>query len=483
MQRNFRTTVIALLLLVGITVSAQATADHLIAPSTVYDDRFVDVHTDDWFYPHVATLYSIGLTNGKGDTTHFAPTHEITVAEVITMAARLRSQYEYGNSESGVEAFLAEKTAWYTPYFDYLCHLGIIGTEFADHMNHPATRAEVAHLLANALPHTLFSPINDEVVTVGYATGQYIRDVNDYTPYQQDILTLYRWGILNGTDSSGSFAPDTAIHRNEVAAMFSRLVDSNLRLTLDWTLREETAIQTLADLVWSDGTFFLAPAPTDTAAIDANIRYMLAQGAHTMQLDYAVPQSEQTIRAIMDTFLMVMRTYPEQTYNKINLSYSTVNGKISITFSSSLYDETMLDAYRESIFTKAIVTREQLYASGVLHTEMSQYDKAKAYFNWLCAYCDYDYDCQSDDIAHSAYGVFQNRLAVCDGYTAAYNLLLKLEGIDCRAVDREDWNHMWTIAVLDGISYHIDATWGDQTHTVAEYYFGMTEEESLSRFH
>ena len=42
---------------------------------------------------------------------------------------------------------------------------------------------------------------------------------------------------------------------------------------------------------------------------------------------------------------------------------------------------------------------------------------------------------------------------------------------------------MWTIAVLDGISYHIDATWGDQTHTVAEYYFGMTEEESLSRFH
>ncbi len=483
MQRNFRTTLLALFLLASIAVSAQAT--DLVAPSTVYDDRFVDVHADDWFYPHVATLYSIGLTNGKGDTAHFAPTHEITVAEVITMAARLRSLYEYGDSEVGADAFSSERTAWYTPYFDYLYHLGIIGTEFADHMNHPATRAEVAHMLANALPRTLFVPINDEVVTVGYATGQYIRDVNDYTPYQQDILTLYRWGILNGIDSRGSFAPDTAIRRNEVAAMFSRLVDSNLRLTLDWTLREEEEkeLQTLADLVQSDGTFFLAPEPEDTTAIDANIRYMLAQGERTMQLDYTVPQSEQKIRAIMDAFLMVMRTYPEQTYNKINLSYSTVNGKISISFSSSLYDETMIAAYRESILMKAIVTREQLYTSGILHTEMSQYDKAKAYFNWLCANCDYDHDCQGDDIAHSAYGVFQNRLAVCDGYTAAYNLLLKLEGIDCRAVDREDWDHMWTIAVLDGISYHIDATWGDQTNTVAEYYFGMTEEESLSRFH
>ncbi|MBR3704501.1 MAG: surface layer protein, partial [Oscillospiraceae bacterium] len=76
-----------------------------------------------------------------------------------------------------------------------------------------------------------------------------------------------------------------------------------------------------------------------------------------------------------------------------------------------------------------------------------------------------------------------NRLAVCDGYTAAYNLLLKLEGIECRAVDREDWDHMWTVAVLDGVSYHIDATWGDQTGTAVEYYFAMTEEVSLARFH
>lgn len=480
MKRTLCTSLLALAILVNIAVSAGASA--LFPPSAVYDDRFVDVRAEDWFYPNVAALYSLGLTNGKGDVFHFAPQSELTVAEVITLTARLRSLYDFGNSATGANFFAENCGVWYAPYFTYLRYVGLIGTEFDERANLPATRAEVAHLLANALPAELFAPINHAVVAEGYATGQYIRDVNDYTPYQQDILTLYRWGILSGMDSIGSFAPDATIRRSEAAAMITRLVESDLRITLDWEIREEREIYSLADLVESDGTFFRAPDPADTAAIDADIRYMLARGERKIELDYSVPQSEQRVRAIMDAFLVVMRTYPEQTYNKINVSYSTVNGKITIQFLSSLYNEKMIDSYREHILTKALLIRERLYASGALHAQMSQYEKAKVYFNWLCANCEYDHDCGINDIAHSAYGVFQNKLAVCDGYTAAYNLLLKLEGIECYAVDREDWDHMWTVAVLDGVSYHIDATWGDQTGTVAEYYFGMTEERSLARF-
>lgn len=481
MKRTLCTSLVALVIVMNIAVSAGASA--LFPPDVVYDDRFVDVKAEDWFYPNVAALYSIGLTNGKGDNYHFEPQSELTVAEVITLAARLRSLYDFGNSEAGAKFFREHDWAWYAPYFAYLRYIGMIGYEFDERANLPATRAEVAHLLAIALPSELFAPINAEIVTVGYAMGQYIRDVNDYTPYQQDILTLYRWGILNGMDSTGSFKPDTTIRRSEVAAMISRLVESDLRITLDWEIREEREINSLADLVRSDGLFFAAPNPEDTAAIDADIRYMLARGEREIELDYSVPQGERTVRAVMDAFLDVMRTYPEQTYNQINVLYNTRDGKIIIRFSSSLYSETMIEAYRENILAKALLVREQLYASGALHTQMSQYEKAKVYFDWLCANCEYDYNCRKEDIAHSAYGVFQNQLAVCDGYTAAYNLLLKLEGIDCIAVDREDYNHMWTIAVLDGVSYHIDATWGDQTDTVADYYFAMTEEESLARFH
>ena len=481
MKRDLRTLLLILVMLAGFTLSAQASA--LFPPAAVYDGQFVDIRPDNWFYANVVSLYEIGLTNGKGDTAHFEPYSELTVAEAVTMTARLRSLYDFGDSESGADAFRTDGAMWYEPYLAYLRYLGMIGTEFDDHVNASATRAEVAHLLANALPQELFAPINDEAVTVGYATRQYIRDVNDYTPYRQDILTLYRWGILNGTDHTGSFTPDAPIRRGEVAAMFTRLVDSDLRITLPWEIREDIAIRSLADLVSSNGSFFPAPRPEDTAAIDANIRYMLSRGERSIELDYGTPQSETVLREIMNSFLSAVRLYPEQTYNKIHVSYSTVNGKVTIRFSSSLYEENMIDAYRENTLTKALLVREQLYASGVLSQEMSQYEKAKVYFDWLCANCEYDYHCTDESLSHSAYGAFQNHLAVCDGYTAAYNLLLKLEGIDCRSVDLEEWDHMWTIAVLDGVSYHIDTTWGDQTGTPIEHYFAMTEEESMSRFH
>ena len=481
MKRHLRVFLLALVMLTSVTLSAQASA--LVSPSTVYTGQFVDIHDGNWFYTNVATLYELGLTNGKSDTAHFEPYSELTVAEAITMTARLRSLYDLGGSEVAADAFRFEGSMWYEPYLAYLKYLGVITTEFDDHLSSPATRAEVAHLLANALPQELFASINDEAVTVGYATRQYIRDVDDYTPYRQDILTLYRWGILNGVDHTGSFAPDASIRRSEVAAMFTRLVDSDLRITLSWEIREDRVIHSLADIVSSNGSFFPAPKPDDAKAIDADIRYMLARGERSIELDYGAPQSETTLRGLMNAFLTAMRHYPEQTYNKINLSYSTINGRVTIRFSSSLYEESMIDAYRQNILAKAMLVRERLYAAGALSQDMSQYEKARVYFDWLCANCEYDYHCTDTSLSHSAYGAFQNYLAVCDGYTAAYNLLLKLEGIDCRAIDREDWDHMWTIAVLDGVSYHIDATWGDQTGTPIEYYFAMTEEESLSRFH
>lgn len=480
MKHNFRTALIALLLAAGITLSAHA--ELLFAPSAVYDDSFVDVQHTDWFYPHVATLYSMGLTNGKSDTSHFDPASSLTVAEAVTLAARMHSLYELGESETGPDFFRVEGDLWYAPYFAYLHYCGIIGEEFNDHPDLPATRAEVAHILANVLPDELFERINDETVTVCYASGQYIADVNEYTPYFTEILTLYRRGILSGMDSAGSFHPGADIKRSEAAAMLTRIIDPELRVTLHWEVKEELYATSLAALVKSDGSFFTAPQFDDTAAIDADIRYMLSRGERTLDLDYGAPQEEQALREIMDAFLAAIRRYPEQGYNQIHLSYGTVNGKITIRFSSSLYSEDMIPLYRESTFAQAIITRDLLYSNGTLRSDMSQYDKAKAYFFWLCSNCEYDYNCTADSLSHSAYGALSSKLAVCDGYTAAYNLLLLLEGIDCYAIDREDYDHMWTAATLDGVVYHIDTTWGDQSETPIEYYFGMTEEDSFARF-
>ena len=441
---------------------------------------FADVSPGDWYYDGVMVLHQLGLANGL-EPDRFAPGEEMTVGEALALAARLRSLYVYGDSEIGPLSFSGQ--FWYEPYVAFLQSLGAIGDEFEGRYNSPALRSEAAHILANALPHELLEPINREVVVTGYANRNYITDVDDYTPYREDILLLYQWGILSGTDETGSFQPEGTILRGQMASMAARLVNSELRITLPWRLdtASSRAGTTMAQLVTSDGSFYSAPAPDDAQAIDADVRYMLSRGERQLFLQYEPGQlTARTIDRLKEAFLLTARLYVEQGYNKIQCSYSTKTGLVTLSFSSSLYEENLIDFYREATMDYAVQVHDAMWTDKLVTADMSDYDKALVYFTWLCDHCRYDFASDDASMSHSGYRVFAEGAAVCDGYTAAYNLLLKLEGIDCRTYSTA--SHIWTVAELDGETYHIDTTWGDQTDTIAYRFFAMSEEEAVSRF-
>ena len=296
-------------------------------------------------------------------------------------------------------------------------------------------------------------------------------------------MLLYQGGILSGVDGTGSFLPGKAIPRCQVAAMVTRLVYSDMRIQLSWDYafaygRTGTS---LADLVYSDGSFYPAPMPDELREIDADVRYMLSRGERTVSLSYpAGTLNSGQVSQLMEVFLDTARFYVEQTYNNILCSYSVRSGRVTMTFSSSLYGDDLIDSYREATMQYAIEVHDTMWADGLITPVMSDYDKARVYFDWICGQCRYDYDCDDNSMSHSGYNVFAVGLAVCDGYTAAYNLLLKLEGISCTTISTE--SHIWTIATLDGVEYHIDTTWGDWTEPAAYRYFAMTEAEALARF-
>ena len=125
-----------------------------------------------------------------------------------------------------------------------------------------------------------------------------------------------------------------------------------------------------------------------------------------------------------------------------------------------------------------LVEMYRLWEQGVITAASTQRETAWAYYQWIAANCVYDDAGDNTSVSHLPYSVFHNGKAVCDGYTGAYNLLLKLEGIDCYALPNA--THIWTVAVLDGKTVHIDATWGDQGATAAEEYFAMTPEQSYT---
>lgn len=450
------------------------------SPVRTYEEQFTDISAGDWYYASVKALYELGLTNGRGSPETFAPQGELTVGEVAAMAARLRSLYETGDSEAGPSAY-AEEGAWYRPYAAYLQAGSVLGGELEGAYERPTTRAEMAHVLAGALPEEIFEPVNEEVVAAGHAAGQYIPDVDGETLYGEDVLRLYVWGISEGVDKRGSFLPEQTISRCEAAAMVVRLAHPELRRTLDWKIlpsysREGTA---MADLVESDGTFYASPGLAERAKIDADVRYMLSRGERRITLEYPVGTLNKTFMdALLDVFLDVARDYVEQTYNSLSAPYSPRSTSVTLTFSSSLYSDELVERYREDTMAYAIAVHDRLWESGLLTEGMNERERARVCYTWICENCRYDHTQQL--MSHSAYRLFHEGVAVCDGYTAAYNLLLKLEGISCGTYSLGD--HIWSTAVLDGTPCHIDATWGDQSYGVEYRFFAMTELDALSRF-
>lgn len=459
------------LLLTTPAMAAENSADNFTRSKT-YAGEFTDLTADSTFYPHITALYEYGLSVGKADGS-FGPQDSVTVGQIVIFASRIRSLYRTGLAESGAETYRVEGQAAYEPHLLYLQSEGVLAQELDGAYFSAASRAQVAHVLAGTLPPETLPPINDAQVTQGYASRRYIADVTEYTPYYQDILTLYRTGLSMGSDTAGSYLPDAAITRGAMAAMLTRMVDPALRVSLQWDLSPlyPSAVGTaMGDLV-QPGVYIAAPVNKEE--MDQDIRYMLAAGKSTLSLRYQA-LSPLSAQRVMEQSLSAVKSYCEQCYNTVSCSYS-VNGDVTLTFSASSADG-KLAAYRDETMAAAIAVHDQLWSEGIVTSSMTQKEKARAYYTWICNNCVYDYGAQDTSLSHIAYSLFSKGTAVCDGYTGAYNLLLKLEGISCTALSNE--THIWTVAELDDVQYHIDTTWGDSGAFPSYDYFAMTPSQS-----
>ena len=173
---------------------------------------FTDVDENAWYGFNqgkvIARAYEYGLMKGDSATT-FNPTGNMTVAEAITVAARVHSIYM-----TGEESF-AQSSPWYKVYVDYAIDKGIIKSDDFTDYTRAATRAEMAYIFSKSLPAAEFAEQN---------TVNSLPDVNSDTPYYNAILTLYKAGIVTGNDDKGTFSPGNNITRAEAAAIISRVI-------------------------------------------------------------------------------------------------------------------------------------------------------------------------------------------------------------------------------------------------------------------
>ena len=473
-----RKCILALALAFALLLSVPVSAAWSGLPRTgaAYAGQLSDVTKDSPFYENIAALWEYGLTVGKADGS-FGVKDNLTVGQTVIFAGRLRSLYQTGDPEKGPAAFRSGVQAAYEPYLLYLQGLKALGDELSGTYAQAATRAMAAHILASALPEEALAPTYGTLVAECYATGRFIPDVTEYTEYQQDILRLYRAGVVKGSDARGRYYPASPISRGAAAAILTRLADPALRSAPAWQLHS-AAGTTLADLVPGEPRTVLWPESREDLQ-DAIFRAM-QQGKDSVTLRY--PRFTQKDAApLLEDALAIVRLLPEQSYNYVTCSYTLgSSARVTLTFTALDLSRADTQTLRSETLASAIAVHDRLWNSGTLREDMSETEKARALFDWVCANCRYDSSGVRSDRSrsHMAWGVFRRGAAVCDGYTAAYNLLLRLEGIQCQSFRNDD--HMWTAAVLDGRSVHIDVTWGDQDSGPDYRCFAMTEQESYA---
>lgn len=177
-------------------------------------NQFWDVSESDWFYHYTKMVYEYGMMNGT-DQSHFNPYGNITTAESIAIYSRLHHKYHSSD-------YMFETTyPWYQTYVDYAAKTGFTLAEGVD-INSVITRADFSFLLSCAFDEKALNPINQ--IEEGM-----IPDISPLSYYYNNVYSLYRAGILSGSDAYGTFAPNSHINRSEVAAIISRMINPGLR--------------------------------------------------------------------------------------------------------------------------------------------------------------------------------------------------------------------------------------------------------------
>lgn len=128
----------------------------------------------------------------------------------------------------------------------------------------------------------------------------------------------------------------------------------------------------------------------------------------------------------------------------------------------------------DAIFTKAKQKKADKKADEIvkkiIKKSMSTDQKVKAIHDYLATHCNYDSKSASSGTmtqAHTAYGCLINKKAVCQGYAAAFNLLLTKCKIPSIAVSGygNGGSHAWNLVKVGSKAYYYDVTWDDPVFT------------------
>ncbi len=157
-----------------------------------------------------------------------------------------------------------------------------------------------------------------------------------------------------------------------------------------------------------------------------------------------------------------------------------------------------IDAFASGINTDQFYSHEDL-SQYLTDRYRSQREKVRSIFTWIATNISYDQQFLQQEQSRSsqlAEMVWNNRMAVCEGYANLFNEMCEASGIESRMIkgytrefmDRELKlpNHAWNSVMIDGKWYLLDVTWAsinaNPMLTNTEISSGLKIKERLDNF-
>lgn len=191
-----------------------------------YDGRFTDMKGT-WCADAVETCFAAKLMEGR-QSNRFDAASPLTDAQIMVICARLHDLLTGG---TGTLPAPSAGMPWYQPAYDRLVSL-----VYAQPSSQTSMLTTLQQMAASPDTVCVRRTFSNLLLMVLDSAGVKLPVINDLTQATPDLLpndleySLYRWGILNGTDAYGTYGAWDNLNRGQAAAILARVVDPAQRL-------------------------------------------------------------------------------------------------------------------------------------------------------------------------------------------------------------------------------------------------------------
>ena len=399
---------------------------------------FTDVDVNASYYGDLKFLVDLDIIQGFPGG-FFYPDRSVSRAEFIKMLV-IAAGYAVIDIEESVNIFKDVAGHWGEAYINTAVINKIIDAGQYENFSpdKPVTRHEMAVFMINALDiylyeaDSLYSDTDDNYINV--ASGEYL--LFGYNENGRKIFrpheNLIRADVCRVIARTVQYRGDTEFYKNKMILEFIK----NDTITTE---------KQFYDLLNACTTYFID-------VIDLNIMLSEKKIENSFNTYIAINPENPTIRSIY--------------YESNNFLFYNIR----LTFN---YDLLKTEEERR---IKEIEKIADTFISQYIRQDMTDVEKITEIHKYLVLNCEYDErfrNVNTDNFvvdieiidSFTAYGALVNKVAVCQGNSAAFNILAKKSGIKSSAVSgtppNSSVNHMWNMVSVDGTIYFIDTTWDE----------------------